>query len=788
MSVALNSPCKTHATELIRAGKVNKDASWSFSAADGDKLLGDKGDDWTTYSEFHLGLHTDQPEKTKGRYAYPIGKGGEIYRNGVIAAKQRAAQQKDSAIEGAANTLLSLIDGKSDGKSSAMDVFDKLAELFRSKYGDEAADAFRLTGRPPLEAVRSERGYCEVRFDRASANAETRTADLTFSSEEPVSRWWGDEILSHTADAVNLDRFKSGRANLLVNHDPNSYVGVIESASVDTKQKVGRATVRFGNSPRADEVFRDVRDGILGSVSVGYTKDDMVLSRMGEDVPDQYTVTRWTPLEISLVTVPADMSVGVGRVLGAEFTRQDIRAITEAARSAAASADSQPAATPHLTEVITMTDAEKAAAAARAAEEAARRNITAEAAEQERRDAVIDLCKANKIDPRVEARWIQDGTPLTQIAHELVKVLEARGKQKPLDPTLLGMEAADAQRWSLFNAIRVLKNPASPQIRERAAFELECSRELTKKLGRSEGTSILVPAEILQRKLPAEAVYRALDVTPGSKGGYMVGIDKMDFIGILRNRSVAMRMGARVLSGLQGNVVFPRQTGKPSVTWQGGGGTSVTAADQTLGELSMTPKTAIVITDVSVQLLAQASPSAEAFVMADLAADVAIDGVDAATINGAGGAQPLGIKNTTGVTSGQDASSATYAKILAFPQTAGSANAILGNPGFVTNTAGAARLMQVQRFTSTDTPLWVGNMLDGTCVGFAAMSSEQLASGNIVFGSWDTLVIGEWGVLELDTDTGGTRFNQAQVGIRAMWMVDVMLRYPQAWVVGTNLS
>jgi hypothetical protein len=68
------------------------------------------------------------------------------------------------------------------------------------------------------------------------------------------------------------------------------------------------------------------------------------------------------------------------------------------------------------------------------------------------------------------------------------------------------------------------------------------------------------------------------------------------------------------------------------------------------------------------------------------------------------------------------------------------------------------------------------------------MSSEQLASGNLIFGSWDELVIGEWGVLELATDTGGTRFNQAQVGIRAMWMVDVMLRYPQAFVVSTNLS
>jgi hypothetical protein len=79
-------------------------------------------------------------------------------------------------------------------------------------------------------------------------------------------------------------------------------------------------------------------------------------------------------------------------------------------------------------------------------------------------------------------------------------------------------------------------------------------------------------------------------------------------------------------------------------------------------------------------------------------------------------------------------------------------------------------------------------MLDGQLVKFNAMSSEQLASGNLIFGSWDELVIGDWGVLELSTDNGGTRFNQAQVGIRAMWMVDVLLRYPQAFVVSTNLS
>ncbi|MES1190733.1 MAG: phage major capsid protein [Steroidobacter sp.] len=348
---------------------------------------------------------------------------------------------------------------------------------------------------------------------------------------------------------------------------------------------------------------------------------------------------------------------------------------------------------------------------------------------------------------------------------------------------VLGLSSEDTERYSIFRAISAMYVPGAYK---RAGFEIECSQQIAKQLDRELSDSIFVPAEILQRPL-GEAAIRAMSTTPGSKGGYAINVMQMGFIDILRARSVSMNMGARVVTGLQGNVVAPRQTGKVSVTWQAGDGTTITAGDQTLGQLSMTPKTAICLTDVSEQLLRQ-GPSVEQFIMADLASVVAIDGVDNAVINGKGGAQPIGIMNTEGVTTGQDAASITYAKALAFPVAAGAANAIRGNPGWVTTTAGASVCMQRQRFTSTDTPIWTGNILDGQLVGFNAMSSEQVPSGNLIFGSWDEVVIGEWGVLELAMDRGGTRFNNAQVGIRAMWMVDVMIRYPQAFIVSTNLS
>jgi len=94
----------------------------------------------------------------------------------------------------------------------------------------------------------------------------------------------------------------------------------------------------------------------------------------------------------------------------------------------------------------------------------------------------------------------------------------------------------------------------------------------------------------------------------------------------------------------------------------------------------------------------------------------------------------------------------------------------------------------VQRFTGTDSPIWTGNIWDGELIGFRAMSSEQVSSGNLIFGSWDEVVIADWGTLAVAADRSGTRFATAQVGIRAMWICDVLVRQPSAFVVSTNLS
>jgi HK97 family phage major capsid protein len=669
-------------------------------------------------------------------------------------------------------------------------------------------------------------------FSVGRATREKQDGDLlvemAFASEVPYKRWWGVEVLDCSEAAVRMGRLNDG-APLLYNHNWDDLRGTHVAGSVRCDpDKVMRGTVRVES---VTQTGRDtaalVESGILVKSSVGYqihrvieqtkTKageriereiDGAVFERVIERFADQragdivafrraidaaagpieraedeetiYRIVDWEPLENSLVTIPADNGVGVNRSHGFQQT------IASPAPAAAGAEVSQPAAPAASQEHRHMTTAVDTPAAG---PQAAPQAPSALQAERERRQAIIDLCKVNKIDARVEARWIEDGTPLTEVAKQLLDVMEERGKAKPTAASALGLSSKETQQYSLFRAIRAMAyGGRNPQYIAEAAFEMECSRAVAKQVGRGDSANILIPGEVLTKPMSHEAMTRAMATKPGASGGYLVDTTNMGFIDILRNRSVCYAMGARRLDGLVGNVSFARQTGSPTVTWQGGEHVSVTAADQTLGQLSMTPKTAIVVTDVSEQLLRQASPSAEEFVMADLAADVAIGGVDCAAINGTGGAQPIGIKNTTGITSGQDASSATYAKILGFPGAAAAANAIRGRPGFVTNAAGAIVLMQKYRVANTDTPLWEGNIMDGRCVGFPAMSSEQLASANLIFGSWDELVIGSWGVLELAMDSGGTRFNTATVGIRAMWMVDVMLRYPQAFVVSTNLG
>ena len=159
--------------------------------------------------------------------------------------------------------------------------------------------------------------YCrETTIDHV--DTDSRTVELSFSSETPYGRWFGDEILCHDEECINLERFENGLGTVLFNHDRDAVVGHIEKVWLEDNR--GKALVRFDTDEQSETIFQKVQSGTLQGVSVGYAinryevlEDEDIKSTNGRFTGPAYVVTDWEPLEISIVSVPADPTVGVGR-------------------------------------------------------------------------------------------------------------------------------------------------------------------------------------------------------------------------------------------------------------------------------------------------------------------------------------------------------------------------------------------------------------------------------------------------------------------------------------------
>lgn len=141
---------------------------------------------------------------------------------------------------------------------------------------------------------------------------DQRIVELSFSSETPVKRWGYFEILSHKSGAVMLDRLNTAGC-LLFNHDRDKVLGKIIKAEI--KNKRGIARVQFDDDEKSMIYYNKVKSGTLRNTSVGYKIHESKREVVGKnsELKINEIATRWEPLEISIVSVPADYSVGVGR-------------------------------------------------------------------------------------------------------------------------------------------------------------------------------------------------------------------------------------------------------------------------------------------------------------------------------------------------------------------------------------------------------------------------------------------------------------------------------------------
>ncbi len=582
---------------------------------------------------------------------------------------------------------------------------------------------------------------------REAINVDARTVELAFSSEAPVERWWGIEILDHSPASVDLNRLRNAGA-VLMDHDPCEQVGVVENCQIEG-DRVGRAVVRFGRSADAEEVFQDIVDGIRQHVSVGYRIHKVEVSEPDSAQPT-YRATLWEPYEISIVSIPADTSVGVGR--------------SESLNPPAAPV-APPAPQVSVTRNAPMTEPviDQAAIEKRG-----------EAAAMQRVNEILATGQAYEKHGGMEVarEAITAGHDLRWVNEQIMKRMAAGQGFSPSAPDV-GMSGKEIKRYSVARAINAMVTGDWKD----AGLEREAHETLLKRGVVAARGGVLVPYEIQKR-----------DMTTGANGGgYLVETvnDAASFIELLRNRTVVGELGATILSGLKGNITIPKQTAAGTAYWLSTESTSATESNQTIGQLAMSPKTVGAYTEYSRQLMLQSAPAIDMLIMDDLARVLAI-AVDLAALEGNGSGAPVGIANTSGIGSVTGGSLA-WADILEFQSDVAGSNALAANCAYVTTPAVAALLAERVKFSSTASPIWEGSLLDGNVGGFRGVATNQVTAATMIFGDFSQVILAEWGTLELAVNPVAG-FAAGIVGVRAFQTVDVGIRYAGAFSRATSIT
>lgn len=614
-----------------------------------------------------------------------------------------------------------------------------------------AVSALALTrdGEAPTEQLTR-----ELSFDVRSGTVDdkARTVELTFSSEEPYQRWWGTEILDHGSGSVRMSRLNGGGA-LLMDHDHRDQVGVIERAWI--KGGKGHAVVRFGRSARAEEVFQDVKDGIRKLVSVGYRILELAHEK-SEAGQEFYRATDWEPYEVSLVSVPADPTVGVGR--DGSPAGFDPRTLLEKENDMrlARNAGGSPAPAPTVPATPPAQDA------------SAERARILDLQEMGRRLSI----PAALVDQAINEGWSRD------------QLAERRPGARPAPAIRTADELSSARddfesaktQFSLSKAIAELSVPGG----QLTGREAEVSQELTRINGRAAKNGVFVPLGVLSERTQ-------LVGTP-SIGGNLVGDDLREdaFVDPLRRRSAIMQTGSTILSDLVGDAVIPRQTSVVTGEWiaEDAAGSET---DLTFDQIVMQPKTVTGRITWSRQLALQSTPAIERLARQDLSEQLAL-ALDLAAINGSGTAnQPRGILQTAGIGSvvgGTNGAALAYGHLVDLETRVADANADGGAMAYLVNSKTRGHAKKTNKFGSgTEEIMWEegdrmnrypayvsnnvpGNLTKGTSSGVCSA---------VIFGNWSELLIGLWGGLDLLVDPY-THSDRGRVRITAFMSADIAVR------------
>ena len=581
-------------------------------------------------------------------------------------------------------------------------------------------------------------------FDRAAVDEESRTVRLSFSSEEPVERWFGNEVLSHNPEHVRMDRLEAG-APLLWNHNTDVQIGRVESASIENGR--GEAVVRFSKSARGEELYQDVLDGIATNVSVGYRINEMVLDEDDEE-SETYRAVDWMPHEISLVSVPADFGVGVGRDITGEHQTRVYKPEAE---------KEEPKMSEETIDVQAVRDEAREAVLA---EEAAR---------------IATIQQASKDAPYLREladKAISDRMPLDAFQLEALEAAKRELKVKPVQesvsaPITVDMSNKERSQYSILKAVQAQMSGNWSD----AGLEREVSQTIAQREGDTTGFYI-----------PMNAPWGQRDLTAGTnnQGGFLVPTDHRagDFVEALRANMVVGQAGATYLTGLTGNVAIPTIATGTAVGWVAEGA-APTEGQPVFGQISLTPKNLVGYVEMTRNLMLQSSPAVESVVQQDITNALAV-GMDAAALAGSGSSnQPTGILSTSGIGSVSFSSSGapTFAEIVAIESEITADNAATTDMVYVTTPALNGYLKTATKDSGSGRFISEGGIVNG----YECLHTSSVTANNVILGNFSDLIIAQFGAIEVLTQTAPS------TGITTMALhmhTDIGVRHAQSFAKG----
>lgn len=382
--------------------------------------------------------------------------------------------------------------------------------------------------------------------------------------------------------------------------------------------------------------------------------------------------------------------------------------------------------------------------------------------------------------------------------------VESRAAQAPAYVPETGDKPENAARsFSLLRAIRAkygIRN-TSGQLEKMDGIEGEMAQEghteaRNAEISDFDPNGFMLPQMIAYRAHNPNTRTEKRDLVVGTTtaGGFLVSTQNGEMIGFLDPETPLVRLGARVLTGLQGNLTFPRQsaraTGYP-VSEQG----AITESQQTLQQLTLSPKRQGAYTEFSLQLIRQSDTSVENWLREDLRL-VLSQLQERYAIQGTGtGSQPTGITATAGIGSvdgGTNGLIPAWAHIVGLETEVAIDNALRGKLGYLTTPQVAGVLKQVKRDVAGNGFIWEGmNDGNGMVNGYKAATStlvpSTLTKGTssgichaLLFGNWQELIMAYWGGVEIVLDPY-TLATTGSYRITANAFMDVGVRNAQSF-------